>query len=287
GFPLPPLPPSYASAAAVDVLGAEDVGAAFASGKCHSSKGKDGTGGGSGSGGGGGGSTGGGGVSGGGGDGGSGGGRARATQWGGYGNGQREQQQRRSETPSPQQLREWFAHSGASGGSGSCPYVICTGERAGQTCGKPHTQHSCFSRLDDAWRAEFGDEAERPRWVELLRSGVSIFDLDYDAILAAMYALSVSAEGDCYLCVRPDPGIEAAALGASESAFPVRLQHRERFREDHPVLCLHSDRGGEFSFDLLRYFCRGDGLLQSFTLPASPQQNGIVERYIGLVMEVA
>ncbi|CAI7907267.1 unnamed protein product [Closterium sp. NIES-53] len=109
---------------------------------------------------------------------------------------------------------------GASGGSGSCPYVIRTGDRAGQTCGKPHIQHRCFSRLDDAWRAEFGDEAERPRWAELLRSGVAIFDLDYDVILAAMYALSVSAEGDCYLFVPPDPGIEAAALGASESVLP-------------------------------------------------------------------
>ncbi|CAI7904648.1 unnamed protein product [Closterium sp. NIES-53] len=28
------------------------------------------------------------------------------------------------------------------------------------------------------------------------------------------------AEGDCYLCVPPNPGIEAAALGASESALP-------------------------------------------------------------------
>ncbi|CAI7893585.1 unnamed protein product [Closterium sp. NIES-53] len=105
-------------------------------------------------------------------------------------------------------------------GSVSYPYVIRTGDRAGQTCGKPHTQHRCFSRLDDAWRIEFGDEAERPRWAKLLRSGVAIFDLDYDAILAAMYALSVSGEGDCYLCVPHDPGIEAAALVASESALP-------------------------------------------------------------------
>ncbi|CAI7806259.1 unnamed protein product [Closterium sp. NIES-54] len=60
----------------------------------------------------------------------------------------------------------------------------------------------------------------RPRWAELLRSGVAIFDLDYDAILAAMYALSVSAEGDCYLCMPLDPGKEAAALGTSESALP-------------------------------------------------------------------
>ncbi|CAI7833898.1 unnamed protein product [Closterium sp. NIES-53] len=52
------------------------------------------------------------------------------------------------------------------------------------------------------------------------RSGVAIFDLDYDAIRAAMYALSVSAEGDCYLSVLPGPGIEVAALGASNSALP-------------------------------------------------------------------
>ncbi|CAI7847026.1 unnamed protein product [Closterium sp. NIES-54] len=35
-----------------------------------------------------------------------------------------------------------------------------------------------------------------------------------------MYALSVSAEGDCYLYVPPDLGLEAVALGASESALP-------------------------------------------------------------------
>ncbi|CAI7743084.1 unnamed protein product [Closterium sp. NIES-54] len=67
----------------------------------------------------------------------------------------------------------------------------------------------------------------------------------------------------------------------------VRLQLRERFHKDLPVLCLHSDRGGEFSSHLLRDFSRGEGILQSFTLLASPQQNGVAERRIGLVMEVA
>ncbi|CAI5957400.1 unnamed protein product [Closterium sp. NIES-65] len=56
--------------------------------------------------------------------------------------------------------------------------------------------------------------------VPALTSGVAIFDLDYDAILATMYAITISAEGDCYLCVPPAPGIEAPALGASESAVP-------------------------------------------------------------------
>ncbi|CAI7781464.1 unnamed protein product [Closterium sp. NIES-53] len=424
-----PLAPSYASATAVDVLGAEDVGAASATAKRRNSKGKGGRGGGGGSRGGGSGGSGGGsggfGGSGGGssgsggsGSGGRGGGRTGA-QRGGSGGGQRQQQQRWSETPSSQQL-------------------------------------------------QFDDEAERPRWAELLRSGVAIFDLDYDAILAAMYALSVSAEGDCYLCVLPNQGIEAAALGASEfvlpvtladpskgpvlahsytvlpcpavpsgslsglhlpsfstnlvsapgqvappclcrllshqtllwhhrlgrpskpclrgmhslllisglprslpplppspappclpcvegrqraaphsSSFPtttaplqtlhmdvwgptrvsgqgreryfllvvddytryttvfplrskgqvvdvlipwiraVRLQLRERLYADLPVLRVHSDRGGEFSSDLLRDFFRGEGILQSFTLPNSPQQNGIAGRHIGLVMEVA
>ncbi|CAI7873601.1 unnamed protein product [Closterium sp. NIES-53] len=268
----------------------------------------------------------------------------------------------------------------------------------------------------------------------------------YDAILAAMYALSVSSQGECYLRVPPNPSIEAAALGASESALPgtapaedlhtftidsgashcffrdstnltplpafvmVRLadpsegpvlarssillpypavpsgslsglhlpsfsmnlvfasgpvaapcscrflshqtllwHHRlghpslPRLRGMHspllvsglprslppllpspappclpcvegrqraaphsssfpltsaplqtsphgrdlPVLRLHSDRGGEFSSDLLQEFCRGEGILQLFTLPVSSQRNGVAERRIGLVMEVA
>ncbi|CAI7886761.1 unnamed protein product [Closterium sp. NIES-54] len=217
---------------------------------------------------------------------------------------------------------------GSSGGSGSgggrAGAIQRGGDRAGQTCGKFHTQHRCFSRLDDAWRAEFGDEAECPRWEELLRSGVAIFDLDYDAILATMYALSVSAEGHCYLCVPPDPGIEAGALGAGESALlgtepvgalhtftldsgasccffrdsttltplpapvpvskgevvdvlipwirAVRLQLRERFHQDLPVQRLHFDRGGEFSFELLREFCRGEGILYSTYGLVSPRR---------------
>ncbi|CAI7894441.1 unnamed protein product [Closterium sp. NIES-54] len=296
-------------------------------------------------------------------------------------------------------------------------------------------------------------------------AGVDVFAPDYDVILAAMYALTVSAEGDCYLCMPPDPDIEAAALVTSESALPgtapvealhtftldsgasrclfrdsntltpllalvpvrladlsgghvlarssnvlpclavlswslsgfhlpsfstnlvntaalqdamvttttprslrvsictctrtgrhlatftrrpgsnlytlttkppqvaasarvsasgpvsasppalacpalpslrrgaaarstslllvspddysFRLQLRERFHYDFLVLRLHSGRGGEFSSDLLRDFCRGVGILQLFTLPASSQQNGVAERRIGLVMEMA
>ncbi|CAI7851382.1 unnamed protein product [Closterium sp. NIES-54] len=67
----------------------------------------------------------------------------------------------------------------------------------------------------------------------------------------------------------------------------VRLQLRERFGQDLPVLRLHIDRGGEFSSDLLRDVRRGEGILKAFTLPDSPQENGIAERRIGLVMEVA
>ncbi|CAI7856916.1 unnamed protein product, partial [Closterium sp. NIES-53] len=462
-----PLAPSYASAAAADLPGAKDVGVASASAKHLSGKGKGGTSGGGGSGGGGGGSSGGGGGSrgggsggrhGGGGSGGSGssgtgGNRTQAQREGARG-GQRQQQQCWSEAQSPQQLRKWLFQRGASGSSGSCPYVIRTDDCAGQTCGRFHTQHRCFSRLDNAWRAEFGDEVERPRWAELLRP-----------------------LHQHYRCVPPDPGIMAAALGASESSLPGtapgkalhtftldsgasrcffrdittltplsapvwvrqadpsgglvvarsstvlsylapvsictctrtgrylatfthrpgsslytlvtespqhhRLRHpslprlrgmhsrllvsglpkplsplppslaphclpciegrqraaphssfppmtaplqnlhmnmlssarfngqgrkryfllvvddytltprsspcaaRKRLGHDLPILRLHSYRGGEFSSDLLRDFCRGEGITQSFTLPASPQLNGIAERRIGLVMEVA
>ncbi|CAI7767918.1 unnamed protein product [Closterium sp. NIES-53] len=222
---------------AAETSAVADVGAASASARCRSSKGKGGRGGGGGSGGGGGGSgSGSGGSSGGGGGGGAiggsggfGGGRRGTGGSGGRGGGgtgsggtgargvgseggQHQQQQRWSEIPSPQQLREWFLR-GASGGS--FPYVIRTGDRAGQTCGRLHTQHRCFSHLNDAWRAEFGDNVKLPRLAN--KSRIAIFDLDFDAILSAIYALSVSAEGDCYRCVPPDPGMATAPLGASES----------------------------------------------------------------------
>ncbi|CAI7856541.1 unnamed protein product, partial [Closterium sp. NIES-54] len=92
--------------------------------------------------------------------------------------------------------------------------------RRGETCWLSHTTQRCFSRLTDAWRARFPDAVELPRWHDLLLQNVPIFDLDFDAILAVMYALTDSAEGDCYLSVPPDLGIAAAALGASASAAP-------------------------------------------------------------------
>ncbi|CAI7911769.1 unnamed protein product [Closterium sp. NIES-54] len=80
---------------------------------------------------------------------------------------------------------------------------------------------------------------ELPRWVDLLKKGVDIYALDFDAILTAMYVMSTSGEGAEYPCVPPDPGIrtsasaapgtrvsatpgagEAAALGACASAPP-------------------------------------------------------------------
>ncbi|CAI7802281.1 unnamed protein product [Closterium sp. NIES-54] len=67
-------------------------------------------------------------------------------------------------------------------------------------------------------RVPFPDSAELPRWHDLLLQNVPIFDLDFDAILAAMYALADITEGDCYLSVPPDPGTAAAALGASAAA---------------------------------------------------------------------
>ncbi|CAI7852128.1 unnamed protein product [Closterium sp. NIES-53] len=248
GCSPPPLLPSVASAAAANLGGFESVGAASApSGRRRPGKGKGGRGaggasgggegsggGGSGGGGGGGGrggggggvgsSSGGGGGGGGGGSGGGGGGSGGAgrgaTQRSGSGGGPRQEQQRSHETPSSQQLREWYAGRQRGGGAGPCTYVLRTGDRAGEQCGGLHSTQRCFGRQTDSWRHHFPGATEIPRWGDLSRAGVAIFDLDYDPILAAMNALSTSDEGDCYLCLPPDPGGGAAALGACECAAP-------------------------------------------------------------------
>ncbi|CAI7880520.1 unnamed protein product [Closterium sp. NIES-53] len=149
-----------------------------------------GVGGSSGGGGGGSGGGGSGGGGGGGGGGGSGGAGRGSTQRSGSGGGQHQQQQRSRETPSPQQLCEWYGGRQRGGGTSPCTYVLRTGDRAGEQCGGPHSTQRCFGCLTDAW----------------------------PPILAAMYAVPTSDEGDCYLCLPPDPGGEAAALGAGETA---------------------------------------------------------------------
>ncbi|CAI7786656.1 unnamed protein product [Closterium sp. NIES-53] len=108
----------------------------------------------------------------------------------------------------------------------------------------------------------------RPRWAELLRSGVAILDLDFDAILAAMYALSTSAEVDCYLCVPPDPGIEAATLGTSDSVLPSTA----------PAEALHT-----FTLDsgASRYFFRDN---TTFTPLSAPVPAGLADPSGGPVL---
>ncbi|CAI7874799.1 unnamed protein product [Closterium sp. NIES-53] len=221
GCSPPPLLPSVASAAAADLGGFELVGAASApSGRRRPGRGRGGRGaggasgggggsggGGSGRGGGGGGrggggggvgtSSGGGGGGGGGGSGGGGGGSVStgrgSTQRSGSGGGQRQEQQRSGETPSSQQLHEWYTGRQRGGAAGPCTYVLRTGDRAGQQCGGLHSTQRCFGRLTDAWRHQFPGATKIPRWG----------DLD---------------EGDCYLCLLPYPGGEVAAIGASVSA---------------------------------------------------------------------
>ncbi|CAI7924636.1 unnamed protein product [Closterium sp. NIES-54] len=108
------------------------------------------------------------------------------------------------------------------------------------------------------------------------------------------------------LATEPPQVATSAQVSASHVSGPARVsgQGRERYfllvvddytqyttvfplRSKGPSCPLHSDRGCEFSSDLLQDFCRGEGILQSFKLPDSPQQNGIAECRIGLVMEVA
>ncbi|CAI7905323.1 unnamed protein product [Closterium sp. NIES-54] len=476
-----PLLPSVASAAAIDLVGTEEVGAASApSGRRRNSKGKGSKGGGGDGGGGGGGGRGGGGSGGGGGGGagsggfsggsrggggsggggggsgsggggsgsggrgggGSGAGRGAAAQRGGFGGSQRQQQPRSRETPSAQQLREWYAGCGRSGGAGPCTYVLCTGSRRGEMCGLPHTAQRYFGRLTDAWRAQLPDAVELPRWGDLLvhsstdawvdqftfggqrvihctcsrtgrhlatftrRPGSSLYTLttasppvlasgqeaaSSQVFAAASRSSPASAPCSCRplsyetllwhhrlghpslprlrgmasrtlvsglprslpplppgpapTCVPCVEGRQRAAPHSSTfppieaplqtlhmdvwgparvrgqgheryfllvvddysrytTVFPLRSkgditevlidwirgarrQLSESFGSDLPVLCLHSDRGGEFSSDLLRAFCRAEGIRQTFTLPASPQQNGIAECRIGMVMDVA
>ncbi|CAI7916734.1 unnamed protein product [Closterium sp. NIES-54] len=56
---------------------------------------------------------------------------------------------------------------------------------------------------------------------------------------------------------------------------------------DLSVLRLHSDRDGKLSSHLFEAFFCEESIAQTFTFPASPQQNGVADCRIGLIMEDA
>ncbi|CAI7735009.1 unnamed protein product [Closterium sp. NIES-53] len=157
-------------------------------------------------------------------------------QWGVFGGGQMQLHRHQHETLSPQQLREWYARKGSGGGSsgGRCAAVqlgvsgrgLAQLQRSQRETLTPQQLREWYvQRGTSRTRArclyvihtKFGATAELPLWLELIRQGVDVFALDYDVLHSTMYALSDSAEGDCYRGVPPDPGIAAATLGASES----------------------------------------------------------------------
>ncbi|CAI7814227.1 unnamed protein product [Closterium sp. NIES-54] len=183
-----PLLPSVASAAAADLGGFESVGAVSTpGGRRRTGKGKGGKGAGGAGGGGGGGGGGSGGGGGGGGSGGGDGGVGVSSGGGGGGGG--------------------VGGSGGGGGGGGGGGSGGGGASGG--AGHGSAQRSGFGG---------GPRQQQQQRSRATLAGVAIFDLDYDAILAAMYAVCDSVEGDCYLCVPPDPGIEAAAPGTGEAA---------------------------------------------------------------------
>ncbi|CAI7854409.1 unnamed protein product [Closterium sp. NIES-53] len=239
--------------------------------------------------------------------GGTGGGRTGPRR-GGPGGGQRQQQQRRSKTQSPQQLRSSLytlateppqvaasaqvSASGQVAASCSCRLLshqtLLWHHRLGHPS-LPHLRgmHSCLlvSGLPrslpplpplpappclpcvEGWQRAAPHSSSFPLTIAPLQT------LHMDVWGPAR----VSGQGrECYFLLVVDDYTRYTTV------FPLRSKG-----EDLPVMRLHSDRGGEFSSNLLRDFCRGEGILQSFMLPDSPQQNGIAERRIGLVMEVA
>ncbi|CAI7738549.1 unnamed protein product [Closterium sp. NIES-54] len=355
GCSLVPLLPSMASAAAVDLVSTAEVGAASAhSGRRHNGKGKGGKGGGGNNGGGGGSG------SGGGGGGGGGAGQSGATQRGGFGGSQRQQQPRSHETPSAQQLREWYAGRGRSGDVGPCTYVLRTGGRRGEIS---HAGVICLSStLLSLILISMLSLRTLPRFypcdpLHLLLDGPpptftrqpcsSLYTLT-NASPPVTVSGQVAASGQVFSAAsRSSPvlapcscrplshetlrwhhrlgypslprlrGMASHTLGHERyfllvihdysrytTVFPLRhkgevtevlidwihgarCQLSESFGLDLPVQRLHSDIGGEFSSNLLRAFCRAEGIRQTFTLPASPHKNGIAERQIGMVIDVA
>ncbi|CAI7884074.1 unnamed protein product [Closterium sp. NIES-53] len=182
-----PLLPSVASAAAADLGGFESVGAASTpSGRRRTGKGKGGKGAGGAGGGGGGGGGGSGGGGGGGGSGGGGGGVGGSSGGGGGGGG-----------------------GGGSGGGGAEVAAAAVVELVAALRRGVGPVVVCASS---------SSAVVRPCPLSSFVSGTLHVSEVGVLVPAHLSSIPATALGDCYLCVPPDPGIEAVALGTGEAA---------------------------------------------------------------------
>ncbi|CAI7929487.1 unnamed protein product [Closterium sp. NIES-54] len=187
------------------------------------------------------------------------------------------------DTLSPQQLREWVIHRGRSGpGAWDYLHVGGTGQQRQSRC-----QETLLPQQLREWSHHL--------LVPLPPTSAPLQTLHMDVWGPARvsgtdkerYFLLVVDNYTCYTTIFP----LRSKADVSGVLIPwiraTRHQLRERFWLDFPVLRLHSNRGGEFSSGLLADLCRDEGIHKTFTLTASPQQNGIAKRRIGLIMDVA
>ncbi|KAG9457543.1 hypothetical protein H6P81_002051 [Aristolochia fimbriata] len=66
----------------------------------------------------------------------------------------------------------------------------------------------------------------------------------------------------------------------------ARLPFGKGERVQNLLEILKSDRGGEYTSDLFDEFCKANGIRHQFTLPYTPQQNGVAERRNRTLLEM-
>ncbi|CAI7817442.1 unnamed protein product, partial [Closterium sp. NIES-53] len=79
-------------------------------------------------------------------------------------------------------------------------------------------------------------------------------------------------------------------LLTAKSEAPAIIMEWARQAHSHfktKIKILHSDGGGEFRNNTLKAFCSTEGIRQTFTLPDSPQQNGVAESRNRILVQIA
>ncbi|CAI7735352.1 unnamed protein product, partial [Closterium sp. NIES-54] len=91
-----------------------------------------------------------------------------------------------------------------------------------------------------------------------------------------------------YTLTTPSPPVaESGRVAASGQVFAAASRSGPESAPCSCRLLSHETLLWHHRLGLLGAYCRARGIRQTFTLPASPQQNGIAERRIGMVMDVA
>ena len=144
---------------------------------------------------------------------------------------------------------------------------------------------NCEGEMKDACKTcAMGKQASQPVPKKAEHKARKALELVYSDILGPFEVASLS--GSKYAVTFIDEYTKYAVVKYMTHKSQVLDKFKEYVAENGTPRTLRSDNGAEYTSSKFKRFCRDSKIKQEFTVPETPQQNGVAERFNRTIVEM-